>query len=90
MIRRFGCRAALGGFAAAAPRRKLRVRDDQGLAGRMPPERWAALRGVLKEDPRPSYQRDPERIYGMEFAGWEIRFQVRGERLTVVEVKEKG
>ena len=38
----------------------------------------------------PSYQRDPERIYGMEFAGWEIRFQVRGERLTVVEVKEKG
>ncbi len=46
--------------------------------------------GVLAQDPRPSYQRDPERIYGMEFAGWEIRFQVRGERLTVVEVKEKG
>ena len=45
---------------------------------------------MLAQDPRPSYQRDPERIYGMEFAGWEIRFQVRGERLTVVEVKERG
>ena len=53
-------------------------------------DRRQAAAGVLAQDPRPSYQRDPERIYGMEFAGWEIRFQVRGERLTVVEVKEKG
>lgn len=47
-------------------------------------------RACWPRTPGPSYQRDPERIYGMEFAGWEIRFQVRGERLTVVEVKEKG
>ena len=60
------------------------------LLARVPASRREALRGVLAQDPRPSYQRDPERIYGMEFAGWEIRFQVRGERLTVVEVKEKG
>ena len=60
------------------------------LLDAVPPDRREALRGVLAQDPRPSYQRDPERIYGMEFAGWEIRFQVRGERLTVVEVKEKG
>ena len=56
----------------------------------LPEDRRQAAAGVLAQDPRPSYQRDPERIYGMEFAGWEIRFQVRGERLTVVEVKEKG
>ena len=60
------------------------------LLARVPEDKLAALTGVLSQDPRPSYQRDPERIYGMEFAGWEIRFQVRGERLTVVEVKEKG
>ena len=59
-------------------------------SGRDEALRRQAAAGVLAQDPRPSYQRDPERIYGMEFAGWEIRFQVRGERLTVVEVKEKG
>lgn len=43
------------------------------------------LRGVLAHDPRPPYQRDPERVYGMEFAGCHVKFQVRDDVLTVVE-----
>ena len=48
--------------------------------------RQEALLGVLSHDPRPSYQRSPERVYGMPFAGWDIRFQVRDGTLTVVDV----
>ena len=49
----------------------------------MPDEKRAALLGVLAQDPRPSYQADPERVYGMAFAGLEIRFQVDGDVLRV-------
>ena len=81
---------AVGGFASQPKEASLRVECPLELLEPVEESRRAALLGVLAQDPRPSYQRDPERIYGMEFAGWEIRFQVRGERLTVVEVKEKG
>ncbi|MCD8078037.1 MAG: tRNA (N6-threonylcarbamoyladenosine(37)-N6)-methyltransferase TrmO, partial [Lachnospiraceae bacterium] len=46
-----------------------------------------ALRGVLAQDPRPPYQRDSQRIYGMTFAGLEVRFRVDGKRLTVCEIQ---
>ena len=49
-------------------------------------QRKDALRGVLAQDPRPSYQDDPDRIYGMPYGGYDIRFTVRGEELTVVAV----
>ena len=49
-------------------------------------ERQEALRGVLAHDPRPSYQNDPTRIYGMAFAGLEIKFRVDGDTLTVCGV----
>ena len=74
---------AVGGFAAAAPEKKLQVRDEAGLADRLPPEKWAALRGVLEQDPRPSYQKDPDRVYGFEFGGWQVRFSVAGEELQL-------
>ena len=80
---------ATGGFAPGSDR-LLEVEFPERWLSLLPEDRRQAAAGVLAQDPRPSYQRDPERIYGMEFAGWEIRFQVRGERLTVVEVKEKG
>ena len=74
---------AVGGFAAAAPEKKLRVRDEASLADRLPPEKWAALRGVLEQDPRPSYQKDPDRVYRFEFGGWQVRFSVEGEELQL-------
>ena len=46
----------------------------------------AALQGVLASDPRPSYQHDPQRVYGMEFAGLEVHFTVDGTLLTVRDI----
>ena len=45
---------------------------------------------MLAQDPRPSYQHDPERVYGMAFAGLEVRFQVQGDRLRVVSVERES
>ena len=41
---------------------------------------------ILSQDPRPSYQNDPERVYGMGFAGFEVKFRVEGSTLYVVSV----
>ena len=46
----------------------------------------AALIELLSEDPRPAYQKDADRIYGTRFAGFEIKFRVQGDRLTVVSI----
>ena len=77
---------ALGGFASARPDRSLTVDFPAALLERIPEEHRAALTGVLECDPRPSYQDDPERVYGMRYAGWDVRFRVRGDILTVKEV----
>ena len=44
---------------------------------------------LLSQDPRPSYQSDPERVYGMSFAEVEVRFRVAEDVLTVVDVTKK-
>jgi hypothetical protein len=53
---------------------------------KLPAEKRAALLGVLAQDPRPAYQEDPARIYGFGFAGFEIKFTVAGDTLTVQEI----
>ena len=78
---------AAQGFAPA-PEGRLRVEIPPEIALKLPKERREALEGVLACDPRPSYQKDPERVYGMVFAGWEVRFSVDGEILTVLSVEE--
>lgn len=77
---------ATGGFAAAAPGSPVRVVCPDELLERMPPEKREALLGVLAQDPRPSYQDDPDRVYGMRFADMELRFTVDGDILTVREI----
>ncbi len=77
---------ARGGFTETAGDFLLAVEFPPALLERIPPDRREALIGVLSHDPRPSYQRDPERIYGMGFGGFDIRFQVRENTLTVVDV----
>lgn len=77
---------AVGGFASAPKEATLTVTLPPELEERVPEAKRAALRGVLAQDPRPSYQDDPERVYGMGFAGLDVRFRVAGGRLTVVEV----
>ncbi len=79
---------AVGGFAASAPESGLRVDCRAELLSKVSPEKQEALLGVLAQDPRPSYQDDPQRVYGMRFAGLEVRFSVNGTELTVLEIAE--
>ena len=80
---------ATGGFTDTAGEFLLKVEFPPELQERVPEDRREALIGVLRHDPRPSYQRKPERVYGMEFAGWNIRFRVAEDVLTVVEVEKE-
>lgn len=77
---------AVGGFADAHRDDRVEVVFPDDLISKVPEEKRAALIGVLEGDPRPSYQSDPERIYGFDFAGMEIRFKVEDKTLTVVDV----
>ena len=73
------------GFAPA-PIRQLEVSFPHPLLELVPQNRREALQGVLACDPRPSYQDDPARIYGMSFAGLEVSFRVEGNQLVVLSV----
>ena len=77
---------ARGGFTDSAGDFLLTVNFPPALLKRIPPDRQETLLEVLSHDPRPSYQRSPERVYGMPFAKWDIRFQVREDTLTVIDV----
>lgn len=77
---------ATGGFTTAVQMKQLEVRIPDDLLSKIPENKRDALLGVLKLDPRPRYQADPDRVYGMGFADLEIRFQVRDGVLTVLEV----
>lgn len=80
---------AAEGFAVT-PEPTLRVEFPGELAAHMAPDRAEALAEVLSWDPRPHYQADPERVYGMAFAGTEVKFKVDGEVLTVLDIQEGG
>ena len=79
---------ALSGFAPDAGA-TLEVEFPREQEDKVPEEKRAALRGILSNDPRPRYQHDPERFYGLNFAGQNIKFTVAGETLTVREVKSE-
>ena len=78
---------AAGGFTDRRQRQVLEVTLEEPWRSRVPPQRLAALTGVLANDPRPSYQHDPARVYGMAFAGLDVRFTVDGDTLTVAEIR---
>lgn len=77
---------AVDGFAGEVKEYALEVIFPEELLARIPEGKRRAIVEVLKQDPRPSYQEDPERKYGVSFAGFDIRFTVRGNILTVFEV----
>ncbi|MFQ7692939.1 MAG: tRNA (N6-threonylcarbamoyladenosine(37)-N6)-methyltransferase TrmO [Christensenellales bacterium] len=78
---------AAGGFAENRKNYALEVDFPPELEAQIAPEHRAALRGVLVHDPRPSYQSDPERLYGVAFAEKNVRFTVRDGVLTVREIE---
>ena len=79
---------ALSGFVGETPRRMLTVEFPDTWLQKVPEEKRAALTAVLANDPRPSYQHDPDRVYGFVFAGLEVRFTVAEETLTVCAVEQ--
>lgn len=81
---------ALGGFAPAA-KETIKVECPEELLTPLAQEQKKALLGVLAQDPRPQYQKDGEREYGMSFGGWSVRFQVKNGALHVLSIeKESG
>lgn len=79
---------AVGGFTESLEERRLEVEFPSDLLERVNEGKREALKAVLAADPRPSYQSDPEREYGMRFAEYEVKFKVEGKRLTVTEVEK--
>ena len=77
---------ASGGFADTAGDFLLDVNFPEHLLAMLPEDKRDAAVGVLSHDPRPSYQKDPDRVYGLTFAGIDIRFTVSDKVLTVLEV----
>ena len=80
---------ARSGFAPDAGQ-TLNVRIPDELLLKIPESRREALRGVLANDPRPRYQRDPDRVYAMDFADLTVRFSVKDGLLTVTEIECVG
>lgn len=78
---------ATGGFTDRVGDFLLKVDFPQELLKKLPPDKQAAAIGVLSHDPRPSYQNQPGRVYGLSFGGFDIRFTVEEETLTVLNVE---
>lgn len=79
---------ALGGFAEAVRKRQVQVEFPEALqrATALSAEKLETLTEILAQDPRPAYQNDPERVYGFKFAGFDVKFKVQDEVLTVIDL----
>lgn len=77
---------AISGFATKPAEHLLKVIFPEGLLSKVAPEKRESLEAVLAHDPRPQYQDDPTRVYGMCFDVYEVRFSVTGTTLTVLDV----
>lgn len=78
---------ASGGFTDQAADFLLTVDFPAELLKKLPEQKRESAIGVLSHDPRPSYQKNEERVYGLTFAGFNIRFMVRDKLLTVLAVE---
>ncbi len=81
---------ASGGFSERHGDYRLSVEFPEEIRARIPKEKQKALAGVLAEDPRPAYQEDAARIYGMDFAGYNIKFRVEDGVLYVLDVEGRS
>lgn len=79
---------ASGGFTDKKSFHKLNVHIPPELAQILGDETAAELMQVLKSDPRPQYHNDPERVYGMSYADFEVKFIVAGDELTVTDIEK--
>lgn len=77
---------ARGGYVDKIKKERLEVVFPSKYLDLLPGGLQKGLISVLEQDPRPSYQDDPNRVYGFEFAGFEVRFRVKDSMLRVLEV----
>ena len=77
---------AAEGFGGTVKEKELKVDFPEELLSKFPKEKRDAILGVLSQDPRPAYDTDETRLYGVEFAGFDVRFTVTGELLQVKEL----
>ena len=80
---------AVGGFADEHCGDALEVDFPAHLLDRIAPEDRTPLLALLAEDPRPSYQNDPARIYGMPYAAYDVQFTVADGKLTVCDILDR-
>lgn len=79
---------AVGGFADKVKEHRLNVNMPSDICGDIDEKFKSALYEILANDPRPSYQNEPERIYSFEFGGYKIRFKADEKNLTLTELKK--
>ena len=77
---------ALDAFSDSRKAEPLEVVFPEALLAKIPEEKRAGLYQTLRQNPRPGYQHDPTRRYGFNFAGFDVRFTIRANTLTVVEI----
>ena len=80
---------AAEGFTGQVEMQELTVTIPPEQLSRFPADKRDALIGVLTQDPRPRYQTDASRVYGLEFGGYEIKFRVDSQTLTVTDIIKK-
>lgn len=79
---------AIGGFADPVRDYKLEVIFPEELMAQVPQKLREPVMGLLAQDPRPSYQNDPDRLYGVAFGNYDFRFHVKEGVLTVCEIEK--
>lgn len=77
---------AVGGFTEGTADYHLDVDFPEDLLGSVPKELQETLMGVLAQDPRPAYQHDEDRVYGLPFGGMDVKFTVKDGVLTVIDI----
>lgn len=78
---------AKGGFADEFTDYSLRLEYDPSQLSLLSEDKKKGLLSILSSDPRPSYQHDPERLYGLKYAGYEVKFRVDKDTLYLIEIK---
>lgn len=71
------------GYTKETKIHELKVEFPEELLNQYPEEKRQAVLGILAQDPRPTYFQDPERVYGVPFAGFDVKFKVDGDTLVV-------
>lgn len=77
---------AVQGFAESFVDYTLNVDFPMELLEKIPADKRAGIIGILKQDPRPAYQHDSERVYSVRYLNFDVKFKVDENNLTVIDV----